>query len=149
MPVEIKAVSQQMLPIALDLFGQYQTFYKSAPDPAKNERFLSALLQAPQDGIQFLAFEQQEALGFATLYYTYSSVTAERMGTLNDLYVIPQARGRGVGRALMDHCAAFLRAQGVSKMTWLTHVDNRTAQRLYNTYPAQRDAWYEYTLRLQ
>ena len=148
MPVEIKPVNERMLDIILDLFGQYQVFYKTMPDRKKNEKFLKALLQTSQEAAQFLAFEQDQAVGFATIYYTYSSVSAERTGTLNDLYVAPVARGKGVGRALMDHCAAFLRAQGIAKMVWMTHVSNRTAQRLYDTYPTQRDTWYEYTLAL-
>ncbi|OGF54963.1 MAG: hypothetical protein A2Z21_02905, partial [Candidatus Fraserbacteria bacterium RBG_16_55_9] len=99
-------------------------------------------------GVQFLAYAGDDPIGFATLFFTESCLSASRVGTLNDLYVVPEERGRGVGRVLMDHCIAHLRTKGLATMAWLTHPDNQTAQRLYDSYPARREAWVEYTLPL-
>lgn len=66
MTLVIKPVNEPMLDAILDLFGQYQVFYKATADRPKNGRFLRALLQSPQEGAQFLAFDQGKAVGFAT-----------------------------------------------------------------------------------
>ena len=148
MGIRVEPVTTANLHEILPLFAQYQEFYRVPADHVKNERFLRRLLGNPAIGAQFLAYDENEPIGFATLYYTEASLSASQVGTLNDLYVVPKARGKGVGRALMDHCIAHLHSKGLDKMLWLTHPDNRTAQHLYDSYPAIRDTWLEYTLPL-
>lgn len=148
MDIQIITVTDEHLQAILPLFAEYQTFYKAKPNAACNEHFLRELLATPQVGVQFLAFNRNQAVGFATIYWTYSSVSAQKVATLNDLYVKPAARGQGLGRQLMNHCAAFLKEKGIGKMVWLTHTDNTTAQALYDTFPATRESWYEYTLEV-
>ncbi len=130
----------------LPLFADYRVFSKARPGAARNGAFLRALLDEPEAGAQFLAYDGATPVGFATLYYTRSSVSAAVLGTLNDLYVAPEARGGGVGRALMDHCARAVAARGLPRMIWYTHTTNRTAQRLYDTFEAGVDTWLQYSL---
>lgn len=148
MNIKIEPVTKETLPDVLELFGQYQIFYKTEPDPDRNKEFLKMLLDSPDEGIQFVALQDGKALGFATLYYTYSSVSVMPMGLLNDLYTIPESRGKGVGRALMNHCAAFLKSKGFKKMFWNTATDNHTAQKLYDTFSASKATWLQYTILL-
>lgn len=148
MAVEIRQVNEDLLPLVLPLFADYQVFYKTKPNTQKNETFLKGLLKAPNEGAQFLAFDASKAVGFATLYYARSSVSAAVLGTLNDLYVVPKSRGAGVGHALMAHCAHFLAERGIGEMIWFTHTSNRTAQRLYDTFEANKDTWLQYSLKL-
>ncbi|MEA2373951.1 MAG: hypothetical protein QOD53_414 [Thermoleophilaceae bacterium] len=68
------------------------------------------------------------------------------MVLLNDLFVTPQARGSGAGRALIDHAAGVARQRGSSKLTWSTALDNRVAQGLYERTGAERSAWFDYEL---
>ena len=51
---------------------------------------------------------------------------------LEDLFVAPDARGTGAGRALIDHVVAWAREAGHVKVYWLTKADNRTARALYD-----------------
>ena len=148
MSIRIESVMEANLREVLELFAQYQEFYHVPADRTKNEQFLRRLLKSPDVGLQFLAYDGDDPIGFATLVFTESSLSASRVGTLNDLFVVPKARGRRAGRALMDHCIVHLRAKGLRTMAWLTHPDNHTTQRLYDSYPARREVWVEYTLPL-
>ena len=67
---------------------------------------------------------------------------------MNDLYVEPEARGRGVGRALIEASAEVGRERGAAHLEWATAPDNRTAQRLYDSIGASRSEWLEYELGL-
>ena len=62
--------------------------------------------------------------------------------------MIPERRGQGIGRMLMDHAADLARKRGMSKLVWQTALDNTSAQHLYDQLPAERTGWYEYSLSL-
>jgi GNAT superfamily N-acetyltransferase len=65
---------------------------------------------------------------------------------MEDLFVTAQARGRGVGAALIEACRRLSADRGVQWLAWETAPDNHTAQRLYDGLGAQRDTWYAYRL---
>lgn len=67
---------------------------------------------------------------------------------MNDLYVVESARGRGIGRALIEASAAVGRERGAHQLQWVTAPDNETAQRLYDTTGAEREPAVEYELEL-
>jgi GNAT superfamily N-acetyltransferase len=67
---------------------------------------------------------------------------------LNDLYVEPGERGRGVGRALIEASTAVARERGAERLEWTTAPDNATAQRLYDSTGARRSEWLSYDLAL-
>lgn len=65
-------------------------------------------------------------------YVLHANVWAPRVCYLQDLYVTPAARGRGVARALIDAVAAQARQAGAQRYYWLTQADNAQARRLYD-----------------
>jgi GNAT superfamily N-acetyltransferase len=67
------------------------------------------------------------------------SWTLQPICYLEDLFVDPQARGRGIGRALIDDLVALARARGWSRLYWHTKASNETARRLYDRYVAADD----------
>ncbi len=148
MKLLIEPVTTATLPASLELFAAYQRFYGADVDHKKNERFLRDLMKHPDWGAQFVALADGAPVGFATLYYTLSSVTAERIGLMNDLYVSTGWRGKGVGRAFIDHCAHAVRTKGFPRMIWLTEESNQEAQQLYDTYRAHKSRWIEYMLQV-
>jgi GNAT superfamily N-acetyltransferase len=85
-------------------------------------------------------------MGFVTAYRVLSSVSAVEKCLLNDLYVVPDMRGQGLGRKLIVHCTAWAVSQGYAGVHWQTALDNHTAQRLYDSLPTSRDSWHTYTL---
>ncbi len=85
--------------------------------------------------------------GFATIYWTWQTLYAARVGVLNDLYVTPpQSRGdrhrAGSHRAL----PADVPRRGAEKLVWETAPDNVTAQRLYDGIGAEKSTWFTYEL---
>ena len=67
---------------------------------------------------------------------------------MNDLFVAPEARGRGVGRALIEAAAGVARGRGAAWLEWSTAPDNHTAQRLYDSLTEEKSTWLSYELEV-
>jgi GNAT superfamily N-acetyltransferase len=147
-------VSVTIVPVTLDnleqvlpLIAAYQRFYKVEPDDTRNRIHFGRLATAPSQGAQWVALDDDGvAVGFVTAYRVLSSTLAVERCLLNDLYVDPHVRGRGIGRQLIVHCAEWAVAQGYNGVYWRTADDNHTAQRLYDSLPTTRRTWIDYTL---
>jgi ribosomal protein S18 acetylase RimI-like enzyme len=149
--VDIAPARDEDLDELLPLFAGYQRFYGvEEPDDERNRAFFSRFLAPSDDGLLLAArhAETNEVVGFANLYWTFSSVGAEEHAVLNDLFVTEQARGTGAGRELIDAAAKASRERGMRRMSWETAPDNATAQRLYDRTGAAKATWLEYELTL-
>lgn len=145
--MHIETVSPATFEQVLALIAGYQRFYGATPDEGRNRAHFSRFLADHTRGIQFVALgEQGQALGFATLYFTLGSVSPGEHCLMNDLFVVPAARGQGIGRALILHCLAYAQSRGHGAIEWQTALDNQTAQRLYDSLPTTRSGWYTYEL---
>jgi ribosomal protein S18 acetylase RimI-like enzyme len=122
------------------LFDAYRVFYRQAPDVASARSFIEARLQHGESVI-FLSRDSVSgaALGFTQLYPSFSSVAARRIWILNDLFVVPAARKRGVARALMERARAFATETGASRLVLETAEDNHAAQSLYESLGYARE----------
>lgn len=90
----------------LPLIADYQRFYGVAtPDDEKNQTFFARFLGTSAAGAILGARSGDRFVGYACLYFSPSSVEAEDIVIMNDLYVVPDARGGGVGRQLIDATA--------------------------------------------
>lgn len=116
------------------LFDAYRVFYRQAPDRAAAQAFLRERLLHGESVI-FLArdAERGDALGFTQLYPSFSSVAARRIWVLNDLFVAPGARQRGVARILMACARRFAGETRALRLVLETAEDNRPAQALYES----------------
>jgi ribosomal protein S18 acetylase RimI-like enzyme len=90
-------------------------------------------LRAHPTTLAFLAYLEDRAVGIALCFRGFSSFRALPLINLHDLAVLPEARGQGVGRALLEAVAAHGRAIGCCKLTLETQEHNETAQRLYRS----------------
>jgi GNAT superfamily N-acetyltransferase len=145
--MKIETVTAENIAEVLPLIAAYQEFYGAVPDAERNRRHFGQLLEDRSRGVQFLARDDDGLpLGMATIYFTLSSVRACEQCLMNDLYVVPTARGQGVGRRLIEHCQAYARERGYEAIVWTTAAGNATAQRLYNSLPTERSAWLHYRL---
>jgi GNAT superfamily N-acetyltransferase len=130
------------------MLAAYCDFYNVGPPRDKLEALVRELLERPGEGAQLIARDEAgEPLGFATVYWTWSTLVADRIGVLHDLFVRPAHRRRGVARALIYACLERAREHGVARLGWDTAPDNRVAQRLYDSLPeVRRSEWIAYSL---
>lgn len=83
-----------------------------------------------------------EPVGFALFFHNFSTWTGRRGLYLEDLYVTPHARGRGVGRALLRHFAAIAVERGCARFEWSVLDWNEDAIRFYRALGAVgMDEW--------
>lgn len=146
--LEIALVAEGDLDDLLPLMRSYCDFYRVHPRDDQLLALARALIADPQmEGVQLLARGAGSvALGFATVFWTWSTLSASRIGVMNDLFVVPQARGLGVGEALIEACLGLCRDRGASSLGWQTARDNHRAQRLYERVGARREEWIDYVL---
>lgn len=86
-------------------------------------------------------------VAYAITYRTYSSFLALPTLFLEDLFVLPDARGHGVGSALFRHVAGIAVDEGCGRMEWVVLDWNRVAIDFYERMGARRlDEWYTYRL---
>jgi GNAT superfamily N-acetyltransferase len=146
---EIAPIAAGQMDALLPLIAAYQRFYEVEDvDDERNRAFFSAFLDPSDRGTMLGAWGDGELLGYACLYWSFTSLIPAETVLMNDLYVVPEARGQGIGRALIDASAAVARRRGAARLTWMTAQDNETAQRLYDATGAAGEASIEYELEL-
>jgi ribosomal protein S18 acetylase RimI-like enzyme len=148
MPVHISVVAESDLPDLLPLMRAYCDFYEVAPSDDDLRVLSRSLLANPDcEGCQLIARDdERRALGFATVYWSWSTVSAARIAIMNDLYVDPAARGTGLAESLIEECRQRAGDRGAVSLAWQTRKDNTRAQRLYDRIGARRDEWVDYSL---
>lgn len=144
----IAAVTESDLPDLLPLMRAYCEFYEVSPADGDLLAMSRAIIADPQrEGIQLIARDAQGSpLGFATIFWSWSTLSGSRIGVMNDLFVAPNARGAGVARALIAACQERCREHGASSLSWQTARDNFRAQALYDGIGARRAEWLDYSL---
>ena len=149
MPFQVRHASILDLDTVVPLFDAYRQFYGQPTDLALARKFLAERYQHHESVLLLAQDEHGAGLGFVQLYPLFSSVRATRRYLLNDLFVQPEARRRGVAVALLQAAAAHARAIGVAGMSLSTALDNAPAQKLYESLGWQRDRQFcEYSFSL-
>lgn len=147
--VEIAPITVEEFEGLLPLIASYQRFYEVAEiDEERNRSFFRRFLAPSEDGLLLGARRGGRVVGYACLYWHFSSTQAKETVLMNDLFVEESARGQGVGRALIEATAEVARERGVPSIEWSTAPDNHTAQRLYDSTGAERSEWLSYELRV-
>jgi ribosomal protein S18 acetylase RimI-like enzyme len=146
--VVIRPATKQDISELYKLMIQYIVdFYKQpAPKETDLKELINHLLENPSSGLQFVAEHQGELLGFATLYFTFSTLKVKRQAVLNDLFVIPNVRGKKIGEKLFQACLEYIRENEFASMTWETAKDNKIAQSLYNKMGGKLSEWLFYEI---
>ncbi len=144
----IRPVTQADFDELLPLVRAYCDFYEVAPSDSDLRALSAALCEDPRnEGVQLLARDATgHAAGFATVYWSWSTAQAARIGVLNDLFVAPPARGRGAAEALIAASVEQCRQRAACQLSWQTAPDNHRAQRVYDRVGATREQWIDYYL---
>jgi GNAT superfamily N-acetyltransferase len=94
-----------------------------------------------------LAEDAGTPIGFALFFHTFSTFLGQPGIYLEDLFVVPEARGRGVGRALLAHLARLAEERGFGRVEWAVLDWNAPAIRFYDSLGARPNAgWTVYRL---
>lgn len=122
------------------LFDAYRQFYERPTDLELSRVFLAGRL-GHGESVIFLADEDGTGLGFVQLYPLFSSTALRprRLWLLNDLFVPPAARGRGIGRELMNRARRLAEDTGACGLELVTGRANLSAQALYESVGYHRD----------
>jgi GNAT superfamily N-acetyltransferase len=142
--VEIKAATDTSnFDIWLPLWKDYQRFYEvDIPEPVTLKTW--ARIMDPVEPVHgALAMEGERAMGLVHWIFHRSTWTIGDSCYLQDLFVAPDARGTGIGRALIEHVYADARSRGTPRVYWLTHESNHDAMLLYDRI-AYRSGFIQY-----
>jgi len=134
----------------------YCDFYEVSPPDDALLAMSRALIADPDgEGVQLIARDEDtpagtggRATGFATIFWTWSTLSASRIGVMNDLFVSSDARGGGLADALIAECVARCRERGATSLGWQTAKDNHRAQAVYERVGGKRDEWLDYSIEV-
>ncbi|MBV8430577.1 MAG: GNAT family N-acetyltransferase [Solirubrobacterales bacterium] len=147
-PHSIQRVRLPDLDDLLPLMRAYCDFYEVAPSDGDLLALARALIEDPEcEGTQLLARDSEgRPDGFATLYWSWSTTDAGRIGVMNDLFVAETARGQGLAERLIEACRSECARHGAARLTWQTAPDNQRAQSVYDRVGGHREQWIDYWL---
>jgi GNAT superfamily N-acetyltransferase len=147
----IRPATEDDIDALLPLMRGYCRFYEvEAPNDAGLGEMARALIAADDsEGMLLVGTDDGgAAVGFAACGWKWSSLRGARVVVLEDLFVDPDARGVGIGRALIDACADRARELGAPMIEWLTAPANARARSVYDATGAHAETFIEYELDL-
>ena len=145
---QIRPARVQDVPIILQLIRDLAT-YERAPDEvtATEEQLVSVLFGERPAAEVLLAFEEESPAGFAVYFYNFSTWLGRPGLYLEDLFVKPEKRGKGYGRALLVELAKIARDRGCGRMEWAVLNWNEPAIKFYRALGAKpMDEWTVFRL---
>ncbi|MCA1334168.1 GNAT family N-acetyltransferase [Pseudooceanicola marinus] len=145
--IEIRPVAAQDRDRWAELWQGYLTFYKTELPAGIYDLTFSRLLDPARAQHGLLAFVDGRPMGLVHyLFHPHNWAEAD-VCYLQDLYADPEARGAGLGRALIEAVRDRAREAGASGLYWMTQQDNVTAQRLYDRL-AEKTDFIKYRMEL-
>jgi len=114
--------------LLVTLFTQEAEF---TPNPQAHQQGLLRIIETPEMGVILVARMDGQIVGMVNLLFTVSSALGASVALLEDMVVSPDARGQGVGKALLSAAINYARSQGCQRITLLTDRDNVNAQNFY------------------
>jgi GNAT superfamily N-acetyltransferase len=146
----IAPVTTADLPDLLVLMRAYCDFYETHPaDDALLELSRTLIADPRLEGVQLIARDAEaRAAGFATVFWSWDTTEASRIGIMNDLYVAVEARGSGLAERLIAECVAQCRRRGAASLQWQTGPENLRAQTVYDRVGGVRAPWLNYSLAI-
>jgi GNAT superfamily N-acetyltransferase len=146
MTVNVRAVNENEFFDWLELYSEYGEFYETPLTDEKALLVWSWLIDSDHELNAFVAVDSNDKpIGLAH-YREFARPLAGATGLyLDDLFVSPDARGAGVGSALITALKEKAENENFSVVRWITASDNATAQRVYDKL-ANKTSWITYDL---
>ena len=140
MPPRIRPATPEDLPLILHFIRGLAAYEKLLSEVEATEEKLGATLFGPRPAAEcVLAFADEDTpAGFAIFFPNYSTFLARPGLYLEDLFVSPEFRGRGIGKALLLHLAGLANERGCGRMEWSVLDWNQPAIDFYESLGAER-----------
>ena len=136
--IEVRAAERRDVPLIVELIRALAEYEKLTHELRIDEEALSEHLFGERPSAEALVAELDgEAAGYALFFSTYSTFVTKPGIWLEDLFVRVEHRGRGVGRALLTHLAAFATQRGCGRLEWAVLDWNEPAIRFYRSIGAR------------
>ncbi|MEN0048878.1 MAG: GNAT family N-acetyltransferase [Bacteroidota bacterium] len=129
--MNIRTVESKDLEQLTLLFDGYRIFYRKLADLAAARQFLSERLEKGDSEIYVSETEEGVLVGFVQLYPLFSSTRMKRLWLLNDLFVDPSFRGKGISIALIERAKQLVKDTDACGMYLETEKSNVIGNRLY------------------
>src|ERR1044071_8093744 len=145
---QIRPARVDDLPIILQLIRDLATYERAPNDVTATEEQLRRVLFGEKTSADVLvAREGDEAVGFAVFFHNFSTWLGKPGLYLEDLFVRPEKRGRGYGRALLERLAQIAKERACGRIEWAVLDWNEPAIQFYRKLGAQpMDEWTVFRL---
>ena len=120
-------------------------YQKPKPTVEKLHHLIHTLLEL-QLGVQFVVEQNNKTVGFATLYFSFSSIKAEKVTIMNDLYLHEHLRDTEVEVQLFKHCHKYTQDHGFAHMSWVAAPHNTRAHLFFDQMGCTRIDWVDYMI---
>ncbi|MBD0355922.1 MAG: GNAT family N-acetyltransferase [Rubrobacter sp.] len=143
---EIRPATEDDVPIILSLIRELAEYERLSHEVVATEGLLRESLFGERRGAEVLiACCKGAPAGFALFFHSFSTFLGRPGIYLEDLYVKPKFRGRGIGRALLAHLARLAKERGCGRLEWAVLDWNEPAIKLYKSIGAvPMDEWTVY-----
>lgn len=123
--------------IILDLIRQLAEYEKCSQEVVADEQTLRHSLFMEHSAEVLLGEEDGTVVGFALFFYNFSTFVGRKGLYLEDLFIVPEKRGRGYGKAFLKHLARLAVQQGCGRMEWICLDWNAPALKVYRSIGAK------------
>ncbi|MEJ5990018.1 GNAT family N-acetyltransferase [Ramlibacter sp. PS3R-8] len=145
-PCIIRAALPSDEPVWQELWRRYCDFYGTRLDDEVTRRTWNRILDPDSAVMCIVAEVEGRVVGFAHCVVHENTWETRAVCYLEDLFVARDARGRGIGGALIEWLRNAMRAEGWARLYWMTKADNAQARRVYDRF-AQADGFVRYVIR--
>ena len=144
----IRSATADDVPVILELIQALATYERAPNEVTATEKGLTEVLFGAKPAAEvLLAFENKTAVGFAVFFHNFSTWLGLPGLYLEDLFVRPEHRAKGYGRALLIHLAKVARERGCGRMEWAVLDWNEPAIQFYRKLAAKpMDEWTVFRL---
>ena len=147
-PFSIRPASVEDVPLILQLIRELAEYERAPQDAVATEPQLREVLFGAKPSAEvLLAFEKEAAVGFAVYFFNFSTWLGRPGLYLEDLFVRPETRGKGYGRALLERLAQIAQERGCGRMEWAVLDWNKPAILFYKKLGAKpMEEWTTFRL---
>jgi GNAT superfamily N-acetyltransferase len=148
MRIHLRFAAASDVPVIAKLIRELARFEKLEGELRMTDELLAENLFGPRPYAEALLAEEGSAVfGFALFFHNFSTFLAQPGIYLEDLFVVPEHRGRGIGRALLERLAQIAVERGCGRLEWAVLDWNRDAISFYERLGATPNSdWTVYRL---